>query len=319
MRSQALIVVLVLGLAFGFIARESPANGRLATIASKPQGPPLSAVGRVEGLKETDAIPAPTPTPTPPATYAARDGFSNSLGMKFVPVKGTNVLVCIHETRWQDYAAFAKDNAGREIVNDWRDQTIDGVEIMERAPEHPVVNVSWEDAQAFCRWLGRKEARIYRLPTDREWSAAAGIGGQEKRTRETTPEMLADRVQDVWPWGTEWPPPQDAGNYADLSLPERTGRKGAQTLENYRDGYPTTAPVMSFRPNQLGIYDLGGNVWEWCQDWWNGAETERTTRGASFYDLGRPYLHSSRRGHHPADTRLGNHGFRCVMVVPGGR
>ena len=79
--------------------------------------------------------------------------------------------------------------------------------------DDPVVNVSWEDAKAFCGWLSGKEGygKRYRLPTDHEWSCAVGIGDRENA--DATPKSKDNRMADVFPWGEQWPPPDDAGNY----------------------------------------------------------------------------------------------------------
>src|SRR5690606_29209620 len=85
-------------------------------------------------------------------TDASRDvPFVNSLGMKFVPVPGTGVLFCIHETRWRDYAAFAGENT--DLDDSWRSQSIYNIAVASRADEHPIWKVSWEDAKQFCDWL----------------------------------------------------------------------------------------------------------------------------------------------------------------------
>mgnify|MGYP002172875652 CR=1 FL=1 len=105
--------------------------------------------------------------------------FTNTLGMKFVPVKGTDVQFSMWETRVKDYAEYAAANAG--VDGSWK------IVGFTQANPHPVVNVSWEDAVAFCAWLTKKEmaeGRIkagqkYRLPTDAEWTAAALLQATE--------------------------------------------------------------------------------------------------------------------------------------------
>jgi formylglycine-generating enzyme required for sulfatase activity len=220
--------------------------------------------------------------------------FRNSLGMKFVPVPGTQVLMCIHETRNVDYAAYARAKGGVD----------DHLQIWTEAgnAQHPAVAVNYEDAQGFCRWLSTKEGSTYRLPTDSEWSAAVG-----KMT---------------YPWGNSFPPGSQDGNYdAELA----------------HDGYERTAPVMSFRANELGIYDMGGNAWEWCSTWYTtglndapirreypfldddrGGKAYRVQRGASWLDNENLPLRSSCRNSSPPSRFDDRSGFRCVLVVGGG-
>ncbi|MBN8418299.1 MAG: SUMF1/EgtB/PvdO family nonheme iron enzyme [Verrucomicrobia bacterium] len=236
--------------------------------------------------------------------------FTNSLGMKFVQVPGTQVLFCIHETRYKDYAAYAAD--GQNIDGAWKSRRGDEPFVMDRPEEHPVARVSWDDAQGFCAWLSKKEGRTYRLPTDREWSYAVGIGQEEKWEKDTTPATIFKNETD-FPWGTQWPPPAGAGNYSDESRKAKAPANNSQYFEDYDDGFPTTAPVMSFKSNKLGIYDLGGNVWEWCEDWYDSAKTDRVLRGSSWTHNERGNLLSSCRDRHKPNERL-NLGFRIVLV-----
>ncbi len=244
----------------------------------------------------------------PAGSGTPKDGFTNSLGMKFVPVPDANIMTCIHETRKQDYAAFASENPDAD--SSWKaPATKEGV-LVSDADDHPVVMVNWSDAVAFCAWLSKKENKEYRLPSDREWSLAVGIGRDEKDGE--TPQTLNAKVRDEYPWGKKWPLPKDSGNYADLSTKSRL--PDYQTISEYTDGFPTTAPVMKFKPNKIGIYDLGGNVWEWTQDWFNGENRERVLRGASWYYREEGGLLSSYRSRRsPVDRNL-YCGFRCVIV-----
>src|SRR5690606_7831282 len=130
------------------------------------------------------------------------------------PVPGTQMLFSVWETRHQDYAPFAGIGSGSEDA--WREPRFRD-EPVTPGPTHPVVNVSWDDARAFAKWLTHRErvaGRItasaeYRLPTDLEWSAAAGL------TKETGAWPL-DRLRaapEIFPWGRTWPPPETSGNY----------------------------------------------------------------------------------------------------------
>jgi len=133
--------------------------------------------------------------------------------MKLVPVPGTSALFCIHETRRQDYAAYALENPDANM--EWKEHKTQGYMPEGDLEAHPVTRVSWHDAQAFCAWLSRKENRTYRLPTDREWSLAAGIGHLEKWEAGTTPSSVF-KPKDHYPWGgTAWPPAAPVVNYSD--------------------------------------------------------------------------------------------------------
>jgi serine/threonine protein kinase len=232
--------------------------------------------------KPDPGTPIPSPTPGP-------GGIVNSLGMPFVPLPGSTVLVCAWETRVRDYEAFASATPGTGA--EWKDVSFAG---QRQTADHPVVNVSWNDATAFCRWLSAREGKTYRLPTDREWSLAAGIAARESGGE--TPEARHRAAPDVFPWGEAWPPPPGAGNYYGK-------------LDSYR----FTAPVGSFPPNKLGFFDLGGNVNEWVEDSWTERAKARVLRGASFNQAERTTLWVSFRGQDPPETRFYDIGFRVAL------
>lgn len=233
--------------------------------------------------------------------------FTNSLGMQFVALPGTRVLMGVHETRRVDYARYAAENPNADPS--WKDAKL-GSRSATAGEDHPVVNVSWDDAQAFCQWLSRKEGRHYRLPTDREWSVAVGIGDDEPATG-VTPESLSGQVPGVYPWGRQWPPPAGAGNYADAAC--QTQYPNEKIVGGYADGFAITSPVMRFPPNALGIHDLGGGVWEWCEDWFNEDRKDHVLRGASWGSSAPKPLLSSYRGRQSSTRRWRCDGFRCVV------
>jgi serine/threonine protein kinase len=223
---------------------------------------------------------------TPPATVKPKPPslplFENSLGMKFAPVPATKLLFSIWDARVRDYRAFVQET-GRS----WTEPNFT------QGPDHPSVNVSWEDAQAFCQWLSAKEKRKYRLPTDEEWSLAAGLPPESG----SSPKEKDGQIKNVYPWGTTWPPPPGVGNY---------GR--AKTT----DGSGKTSPVGTFEPNRYGLYDMGGNVWQWCDDWYDENHRKRVLRGGAWNILSADILLSSFRYYAPPGDRSDNTGFRCV-------
>ena len=128
----------------------------------------------------------------------------------------------------------------------------------EPGPDHPVVLVSWNDAQAFCAWLSRREGRRYGLPTEAQWEYAARGG-----------------TKSAWWTGDDPAALREAANIADAALVEVMPAR--REAEPWSDRAPFLAPVGSYAPNPFGLYDMHGNVWEWCEDEWDEAYFLRAT------------------------------------------
>lgn len=160
--------------------------------------------------------------------------------------------------------------------------------------DQPVVNVSWNDAQNFCQWLtknhGLAGAKQYsfRLPTEKEWQTFAACGKEQE-----------------YPWGPDWPPPKN-WNYFGRENPEL-----AQKLDN-DDTFRVACPVAKSGPNAWGLFGVGGNVWEWCQDTDAQAPSLRMFKGGSWSDCMPFFLTLSRRSSNAPDNRHVNRGFRIV-------
>ena len=122
----------------------------------------------------------------------------------------------------------------------------------EQTDEHPVVNVSWNDAVAFCKWLSRKEGKAYRLPTEAEWEYACRAGTTTRYYSGDDPESLA-KVANV------------ADATAKAKFPNWKATEGIFAMKA-SDGFAFTSPAGSFQPNAFGLYDMHGNAWQWCAD-----------------------------------------------------
>ena len=184
---------------------------------------------------------------------------------------------------------------------DWRhpggpESGLDGLD------DHPVVHVSWNDAQAYCAWAQRG------LPTEAQWECASRGGHAGQR----------------YPWGDQLESPRHCNIW-----------QGRFPVENtLDDGYLTTAPVRTFQPNDYGLWQTVGNVWEWCADWWSpfsyaagpsqdptGADRgeQRVMRGGSYlcHDSYCNRYRNAARSSNTPDSSMGNAGFRTVALSLG--
>ena len=296
----------------GFRVVVAGGGGGTAANPTKP-GPEKPAAPKPLAMSGNTAMSIASATKAKP--------FENSLGMRFVPVPitggpsdGTTVLFSIWETRVEDYEAFIKKDRNRE----WLEPDF------KQDDDHPAVMVSWEDAVAFCAWLTEEDQRkgklgkddYYDLPTDHEWSCGVGIGKEEDEA--LLPDAKSGKITDIYPWGKKFPPPKGAGNYYGEETKGNPGPDTKRTqIEGYDDGYDRTAPVGSFEVNEYGLYDMGGNVREWCQDWYSTKEEKRVLRGGSWLYGSELGLRSSFRRFGTPSYRFDCFGFRCVVRVGG--
>jgi len=182
-----------------------------------------------------------------------------------------------------------------------------------KGPDYPVEQMSWQDAKDFCAQLNSSLPKTeqtnlnFRLPTDEEWSIAVGLPEEFGRI----PQDKSNKIK-TYPWGTEWPPPNTAGNYADESYAEKQGGSGG--IPGFNDGFADTSPVGSFPQNAFGLCDMAGNVWEWCEDWIDDEMNIRVVRGAAFFTAGKGQIYSSYRGRPPMLRNFAS-GFRLRLQV----
>ena len=195
---------------------------------------------------------------------------------KMLPLPGTSVLLCKTECTVGEWKLYLK----AEGLPGWAQPSGE----FEQNDEHPVVNLSWDDAKRFCEWLNQQTGKKWRLPTWDEWNIAVG--------------------KMKHPWGDHFPPKWNDGNYAI----REDGSDDSQLIG--ADGIKGTAPGASFNPNPLGFYDLGGNVWEWIADHDDGRRA--TLRGSS-WRVNRGWSQLPSRDMRIKGCRMTDQGFRPLL------
>lgn len=221
--------------------------------------------------------------PKPGDITVKLDGGSE---LRLVLLDSISLLVGKYEVANHQYRKFKPDHKSGE----YKGLTLD-------KDDQPAVNVSWNDAVKFCKWLTEEHGTIngksyvFRLPTEEEWIAFASCGDQRE-----------------YPWGGEWPPP-DEFNYFGLENPE-VGPK----LDR-GDKFRVSAPVRKSGRNQWGIYGTAGNVWEWTSD--KEGEKNRVMKGAAWNDSHPMFLKIDRRSSYEPGYRYVNLGFRVVTEPSG--
>ena len=176
-------------------------------------------------------------------------------------------------------------------------------------PSYPVVDITWDDAVAYCQWLSEKTGKKYRLSTEAEWEKAARGGLEGKK----------------YPWG-------DEAYDADGRYRANCGSEADNDNRREKDGFLYTAPVGSFAPNQYGLYDMAGNVWEWCADVYDqnyyqhspernpagpnsdgNSDEKRVIRGGSWFG-GPEHMQCAARLWDYPGIRYASTGFRVAMT-----
>lgn len=195
---------------------------------------------------------------------------------EMVPIPNTNFAIAKYTVTFQDWDACVVDggcNGYRPSDKEWGRAT------------RPVINVSWNDAQAYIKWLSNKTGNTYRLPTEEEWEIAARAG------------TTTDYYWGIFPFG-------------DSTESVNANCNGCGSKWDNR----TTAPVGSFKPNGYGLYDMSGNVWQWTDSCWGDDCSYRVLRGGSWNDTG-TNIRISARFPDAVNERYHISGFRVAMTL----
>ncbi len=199
-----------------------------------------------------------------------------------------------YEVTVAQYALFLQMDPSQTKPNYWSEQL--------KHSNRPVVFVSWEEATAFCTWLSKQRGKRVRLPTEAEWEYAArgGLPDQE------------------YPWGDE------------ISVAKANYNVDGSRLVDWENTKRYLKDVDSFSPNDFGLYNMAGNVWEWCADWYGSdyyktsplrnppgptSGTLRVLRGGSCLNV-KDFLRCADRGKGYPSYKGGGIGFRCAQDVP---
>ena len=272
-------VVVALALAMGLAA--APATG-WAQQPPAADAPPKTAE---PGKSLQDC-------PTCPVMITLPDG--TAIG-KF-PVTRGEFAAFARETRFQGKGCYYSKASGTEWAkNDRADWSAPGFAQTDR---HPVVCVSWNDANAYADWLSKKAGHLYRLPSLEE-SAAAALAGQKG---------------EFW-WGDDAGQICDYANVADRSYARQFPADKRQIVP-CSDGNAYTAPVGSLKPNAYGLYDMSGNVWQWTNSCLKGDCGNAVFRGGGWNDAD---LEQFRMRHSWGDriaVRSWALGFRILRAAP---
>jgi formylglycine-generating enzyme required for sulfatase activity/uncharacterized caspase-like protein len=255
------------------------------------------------------------------AEFFAED-LGNDLTLEMVKIPGSSFKMGSPDTEKGRYECESPQHTvtvpsffmGKFAITQAQYQKIMGSNPAEfKGYKRPVEQVTWNDAVEFCTKLSKQTGRTYRLPSETEWEYACRAGT-------TTPFHFGETITTSLGnfRGTDW-------EYQGKTY---SGSYGNAPKGEYRE---QTTYVGTFPPNAFGLYDMHGNVWEWCQDHWhdiyqgvpndgsawlsNDQKLSRLLRGGSWFDL--PWLcRSAYRDHYDAGIRFGSNGFRVVCSAP---
>jgi sulfatase modifying factor 1 len=301
--------VVLLAIAFWFFSRHTPEPKQAAVSASAA----IPAPGTI--IRDCPTCPSMVELPTgrfKQGATRAENASSFEMPIHWVVIGRALSMsanpVTVDEFQ-QFIAATGRDVQGCDIYDgEWKNRPDSSWKSpgFSQSGTHPVTCVSWNDAQAYARWLSTATGHQYRLPSASEWEYAARSGGEA-----------------VQPWDANASSACANANVADASAAQRYP---GWTVFACNDGYVYTAPVGSFKANDFGLNDMLGNVFQWTEDCWHpdyagapvdgsarsaGDCSERELRGGSWFSTP-AYVRANYRNHFAADYRTSSVGIRLV-------
>ena len=289
-------------------------------LAPKPALTPASVVAPAPGTVFRDCPTCPSMVVLPAGRFQqgssrAEGGSSYEMPAHWVNIQrplGMSLNVVTVGEFQQFIAATGRDMQGCDTYDgEWKSRPDGSWKSpgFQQTGTHPVTCVSWDDAQAYARWLSGKTGHQYRLPSASEWEYAARSGGEA-----------------VLPWGANAAAACASANVADASAAQRYP---GWTVFGCNDGYVYTAPVGSFKTNSFGLNDMLGNVFQWTEDCWQadyvgapidgsalnaGDCSEHELRGGSWFSTP-AYVRTNYRNHFAAGYRTSSVGIRLVKDI----
>ena len=212
--------------------------------------------------------------------------IQNSLSIDMIKIPNKNYEIGKYPVTIAEYMHFAKVN--EKHLPEWKQEKLDNYEKMNLTDNAPIIGVSWHDAVAYCKWLNKQQkVYVYRLPTEAEWEYAC-------RAETDTKWSFGDDEKELgkYAWYDE--------NFYDLG----------EEHEDYG-----THVVGAKLPNSWGLYDMHGNVEEWCEDWYDKEEKRKVVRGGSWGVIANDSRSAYRFGSLPT-FRYSYVGFRLLRTLP---
>jgi len=211
--------------------------------------------------------------------------IQNSLSFDMIKIPDRDYEMGKYPVTIAEYMHFANKN--EEHLHKWKEELGDYAK-MNLTDNAPIIGVSWYDAVAFCKWLNEQQKEyIYRLPTEAEWEYACRAGTTTK-----------------WSFGDDEKELDKYAWYAENSY----------DLGGEHEDYGTHI-VGEKLPNPWGLFDIHGNVWEWCEDWYDKDKDAKVLRGGSLFNYA-DYTHSAIRDWNDPSNRIINVGFRLLRTLP---